>query len=79
MIRGSIVLEEKYLDGVDKPYVVASVRHRLLYHGATITTDAKEADIILEARSGGIGTDSSEMFYGMPEIALPGMVMLGDH
>ncbi len=71
-----VVLEEKYLDGVDKPYVLASVRHRLLYHGATITTDAKDADIILEARSGGIGTDSSEMFYGMPEIALPGVVSI---
>lgn len=71
-----VVLEEKYLDGVDKAYVVASVRHRLLYHGATITTDAKEADIILEARSGGIGTDNSELFYGMPEIALPGVVSI---
>ena len=71
-----VVLEEKYLEGVDKAYVLASVRHRLLYHGATITTDAKEADIILEARSGGIGTDHSEMFYGMPEIALPGVVSI---
>ena len=50
-----VVLEEKYLEGVDKAYVLASVRHRLLYHGATISTDAKDADIILEARSGGIG------------------------
>lgn len=73
-VDSKVQLDEKYMDGVDKAYVLASVRHRLLYNGATITADVKEADIILEVRSGGIGTDNSETFYGVPEIVLPGMM-----
>jgi hypothetical protein len=69
-----IQLEEKYMDGVDKAYVLASIRHRLLYNGSEITTDPKDAEIVLEVRSGGIGTDNSETFYGVPEIVLPGMM-----
>lgn len=71
-----IQLEEKYLDSVDKTYVIASIRHRLLYHGATLVTDVKEADIVLEVRSGALGTDGAEMFYGVPEIVLPGMMSI---
>lgn len=71
-----ISIEEKYLDSVDKSYLMSSLRHRVAYHGATIVADAKEADIILEPRSGAVGTDNSEMFYGMPEIVLPGMMSI---
>lgn len=72
----NIAIEEKYLDSVDKNYLMSSIRHRLAFHGATIVADAKEADIILEPRSGAVGTDSSESFYGMPEVVLPGMLSL---
>ncbi len=75
-VGSKIQLEEKYMDGVDKAYVLASVRHRLLYNGATITADVKEADIVLEVRSGGIGTDNAETFYGVPEVVLPGMMSI---
>ncbi len=71
-----IALEEKYLDAVDKSYLMSSIRHRLAYYGATVVSDAKEADIILEARSGAVGTDNSETFYGVPEVVLPGMLSL---
>lgn len=71
-----ISIEEKYLDAVDKSYLMSSIRHRLAYYGATIVADVKEADIILEPRSGAVGTDNSEMFYGVPEVVLPGMLSL---
>lgn len=66
-----VYLEEKYLEGVDKSYVIGSLRHRLLYAGAALMPDAKEAAIIVEARSGGIGTDNQEMFVGSPEFKAP--------
>ena len=34
----------------------------------------KDADIVLELRSGAVGTDTADSFLGTPEIALPGMV-----
>lgn len=72
----SVYLEEKYVDCVDKSYVVASIRHRLLMAGAHLVTAADAADVVVEPRSGGVGTVSSESFVGVPEIALPGMVTL---
>jgi hypothetical protein len=73
--RGSkVFLDDKYLDGVDKSYLVATLRHRILHAGGRVAADAKESDIVLEMRSGGIGTDTMETFYGIPEIAIPGMV-----
>ncbi|MBI1310130.1 hypothetical protein GC176_02395 [bacterium] len=71
-----VFFEEKYLDGTDKAYVVGSVRHRLLLNGAALTGSADDAEVVLEARSGGIGTDMTESFYGVPEVVLPGMLTI---
>lgn len=69
-----VFLDDKYLDCVDKNYVVASIRHRVMNAGATIAGKAEDAEIVLEARAGSVGTDTAETFFGMPEIALPGPV-----
>lgn len=70
--RRSVYLEEKYLESVDKAYIVASLRHQLLHAGSRLVSKPEEADIILEARSGGVGTDMQELFLGMPAISVPG-------
>ena len=54
-----VLVEEKYLDCVDKGYVVGSVRHRLMLNGATIAPKPEEADVVMELRSGG-ETDKSQ-------------------
>ena len=67
-----VFIDPAYLDGVDKQYVVASLRHHLLYSGVHLAASADKADVILEPRSGGIGTDTTESYYGIPGISLPG-------
>lgn len=67
-----VFLDPTYLDGVDKQYVIASLRHHLLYNGVHLAAAADKADVILEPRSGGIGTDTTESYYGIPGISLPG-------
>ncbi|MDA0282171.1 MAG: hypothetical protein O3B86_02345 [Planctomycetota bacterium] len=67
-----VFLDPTYLDGVDKQYVIASLRHHLLYNGVHLASAADKAEVILEPRSGGIGTDTTESYYGIPGIALPG-------
>jgi hypothetical protein len=75
--RGSrVFVEDKYLESVDKGYLVGSVRHRLMLNGATIASKAEEADVVVEMRSGGIGTDNADSYVGIPEIVLPGMMTL---
>jgi hypothetical protein len=65
-------IDEKYLDCVDKPYLVGSVRHRVLGSGASLVDKAEEADIIVEVRSGGVGTNTSDMYVGSPALSVPG-------
>ncbi|MFV0443374.1 MAG: DUF6655 family protein [Planctomycetaceae bacterium] len=72
----AVFLEEKYLDGVDTKYLVASTRHRLLHSGARIVDKADDADVVLELRSGGVGTASSDSYIGTPKIGLPGMLTI---
>ena len=68
-----VFVEEKYLDCTDKNYVVSSVRHRVLMQGGQIASKPEEADLILEVRSGAVGTNSSNSFLGIPQIQIPGM------
>jgi hypothetical protein len=71
-----VYLDEKYIDAVDSKYLVASVRHRMLHAGAQLVDTADAADVVVEMRSGGIGTSSASSFIGMPAIALPGMLSI---
>jgi hypothetical protein len=72
----AVYLEEKYVDSVDKQYLIASVRHRILRGGGKLVDKVDAADVVLEPRSGGIGTTASSSFLGVPEIVLPGMLTL---
>ena len=72
----TVFLEDKYLDCVDKNYIVASLRHRLLRDGTLLVDEKDKAKVIVEVRSGGVGTDTSETFLGVPEVAVPGPVPL---
>jgi hypothetical protein len=69
--RHRIFLETKYLDCVDKNYLIVSLHHRLLNCGARLMEKADEAEYIVEVGSGAVGTDQQELFVGVPEIPLP--------
>ena len=69
----SVFVDDKYLDSVDKGYLVASLRHRILEAGGSIAPAADNADLVLEARSGGVGTDNQESFIGLPALGIPGL------
>lgn len=67
----AVFLEEKYLESVDKNYILASVRHHVLNAGGTIVPKADTADVIMEVRAGAVGTDQEDMFIGIPQVSLP--------
>ena len=66
-----VFVDDKYLECVDKSYIVGSLRHRVMYAGGALATAADAADVIMEVRSGGVGTDSTEMYLGVPSLPLP--------
>ncbi len=69
----NVFIDEKYLDSVDKGYLVGSIRHKVLRAGGSIVASADAADVVLEARSGGVGTDLQESYVGIPSLGIPGM------
>lgn len=71
-----VFVEEKYLTCVDKEYLLGSIRHRVMRAGGTLAASADAADVVMEPRSGGVGTDTTDAFIGIPEITLPGMLTL---
>ena len=71
-----VFLDDKYLECTDKAYVMGSLRHRIMRAGGTLAATADAADVIMEVRSGGVGTDLSDAFVGIPAITLPGMLTL---
>lgn len=69
--NAKIYVEEKYLDCVDKNYVIVALHQRLLRHNCTLVGKADDADVIMEVTSGGVGTDRTDLFVGITEIPLP--------
>lgn len=72
----AVFLNDKYVDCVDKSYIIASVRHRILQSGARLVDSADKSEITLELRAGAVGTAASNSFLGVPEVVLPGVVTL---
>lgn len=68
-----VFIDEKYLDTVDKGYVVAKMRQRLFNRGALLVDKKEDSEITLELCSGGVGTDSVSRFVGMPGLTVPGL------
>ena len=53
-------------------FAIGELRARLLEAGVRLAAKREEAQIILEARSGGIGIDRLEFLLGIPSSAIPG-------
>ncbi len=72
----TVFLDERYVECVDKQYVISSVRHRILHQGAILVPKAEDAEVLVELRTGVIGTDVADSFLGVPEVTVPGMLTL---
>ena len=68
-----VFVDDKYLECVDKNYLLSSVRHRVLMQGAQLVPKSEDAELVLEVRSGAIGTNSANSFLGIPQIQIPGL------
>jgi hypothetical protein len=67
-----VYFDPQYLDGtVDRGYVVSSLRQHLLANGCVLQEDRAKAAYVVEARSGGIGTDRHSLLVGIPQMTIP--------
>ena len=66
-----VVVDVTYLKTVDVEFTQGELRDRLLQLGAQLVTDLDQAEVIVEARSGGLGIDESKTNIGIPSIPIP--------
>jgi hypothetical protein len=66
-----VMLNLSYLKTVDVEFTKGELRDRLLQLGAELVPDADAAQIIVEARSPGLGIDDFRTMIGIPEIPIP--------
>ena len=68
-----VYIDEKYIDSVNR-LRSGLVGHRLLRVGADIEEKPDEAEMIVEVRSGAVGTDDHSLMVGIPPINLGPMM-----
>jgi hypothetical protein len=66
-----IYVEEKYFGANDEEYALGAVRDALSSNGALLVVDRKDAELIIEPRSGALSTDSTTSIIGIPSTPLP--------
>jgi len=54
--------------------VVSSLRQQLLASGCLLVENRTQATYVVEARSGGIGTDQCQLLFGVPQMNLPSVL-----
>jgi hypothetical protein len=70
-----VYFDAQYLaPGADHGYVVSSLRQHLLACGCLLQEDRARATYVVEARSGGLGTDLHEVLLGVPQMNVPSLV-----
>lgn len=69
-----VFIDPQFVSGtVDKGYLVGTLRAKVLEGGGKLVAAADAADLVLEARSGGVGTDTEESYVGIPALGVPGL------
>lgn len=64
-------LETSNFEGFDGKYAIAAIRSSLLRQGAHFVEDKKDADTIIEIRSGALSIDKRATLVGLPSYNLP--------
>ena len=66
-------VEATYFSAPEQAFVTGEVRAKFLLNGVRLVADRKEAQIIVEIRSGGVGINRTEFLLGLPSIPIPGV------
>jgi hypothetical protein len=67
----TVYFDFTYFDSYDSKYAEGEIRDAFSRAGALMAPDNKNADVIVEARSGAYSIDTNSAFLGIPSIPLP--------
>jgi hypothetical protein len=64
-------MDVTYFEAHDEQYALGAIRDSLSQAGALLVPEIKDAELVVEPRSGALSTDSSSSVVGMPSLPLP--------
>jgi Family of unknown function (DUF6655) len=72
-LRGQTVYldDQRLAEVVDRNYLVSTLRQHLLASGCQLRDKRDDADFIVEARAGAVGTDRNDLLFGVPSMNVP--------
>jgi len=71
-IRGrNVFLDTAHFAPIEKEFVLAEFRAKLLHSGVRVSPKREDAEIIVEVRSAGVGIDRYEALFGIPALTAP--------
>lgn len=73
----SIFLDDsRVTDAVDRNYYISTLRQHLLANGCMLKDKREDADFVVEARAGAIGTDRNDLLFGIPTSPVPAIPVI---
>jgi hypothetical protein len=63
--------DSKLGEVVDRNYLISTLRQHLLANGCRLRDQRDQADFIVEARAGAVGTDRNDLLFGIPSTNVP--------
>ena len=67
----AIFFDGTFFESYDDGYAVGTIREAISKAGGRLIKDRAAADLVVEARSGGVGIDSRDSLFGLPELDIP--------
>jgi len=77
-LRGQTIFldDSRLTEVVDKNYLVSTLRQHILASGCTLKDKREDADFVVEARAGAVGTDRNDLLFGIPATNMPQLVSM---
>jgi hypothetical protein len=63
--------DSRLSDVVDRNYLISTLRQHLLANGCQLRDQRDQADFVVEARAGAVGTDRNDLLFGVPSMNVP--------
>lgn len=66
-----VYVDDRFFSSSEKAFVLGELRAKLLLAGVQLMTDLRDAEIVVEVRSPGVGIDRYDSIIGIPAIGTP--------
>jgi hypothetical protein len=63
--------DSRLSDVIDRNYLISTLRQHLLANGCQLRDTREQADFVVEARAGAVGTDRNDLLFGVPSMNVP--------